>query len=220
MNHYEWIECKDFKKMAKYITVKDAKYINQAIIDQNLTTTRKNRNTTCIHTWHWCAGHCSGPLFRKKDQDKVCDIVREVIANPFHYQINRCELCGNYCYCKTIEPETNGDETTIYAMHCLVCLDWVTPRITQFAQSIIESGDYSSNEGLADLLEENGCNEDEILHHLRGETECTSPTCYAFEGCDCVAGWTKKPIKCQDGCWAIRVITTQSNTHEFESTHL
>jgi len=66
---------------------------------------------------------------------------------------------------------------------------------------------------LSDALEEAGCDNEELLRHLRGYEWCRNcfddPSVRGGDECrenGCVDGWRKKDVPCVLGCWAVDLI--------------
>ncbi len=154
-----------------------------------------------------------------------CHFLREVFGNPFrpvhfvpgHYyydaltpaalDLARCaygEMCPECSGSGAVENDTGGNVGT---KHCRTC------HGTGHA-----APDWDILPVLADMLEENGCDCDDLLRHLRGQEWCwrcggEAPARYTCDVCnpqrldyDFYSGWV--PLRgphCR-GCWALSLI--------------
>jgi len=97
------------------------------------------------------------------------------------------------------EDRANGDrlhvfdcpepETGHHAPHC----PHQNNTVRRLAQSAYDSRDWSALPILADALEEAGCDNVDILNHLRGKERC--PSCRGMGKLD--AGHRREPIQCR-----------------------
>lgn len=197
MNEYDWLTCEDAGALLRYL------YENQTQL------------------YSICR-----PLLPdiKGDRFNVLpsNFIREVVGNPFRpvasYHCQWCETelkqpISDHC------PECNtydGEHGFWYSVTPPE-FSWLTDSVRAFAQNITNSGDYNSVDVLADMLEEAGCDNEEILRHLRGEVrcaECGGDEIAIRDGpifCTvcCNSCWLPKPVPCQPGCWVLRLLTEE-----------
>jgi hypothetical protein len=96
------------------------------------------------------------------------EMLREIVGNPWNPIILRSECQG----CRG-----TGDETSDGQGRCGSCKGkgkavsrWLTPTVLNIAQAAYDSSDFGNLPILADALEDVGCDEEELLKHLRGGT--------------------------------------------------
>ena len=148
-----------------------------------------------------------------------CHMLREVFGNPFRPvkifrgtigKDNRC--CCNaasYCplgkagsqyRCTKAELESGG----------VSVVEWLTPTVLSMAQDIYGNEDWEALPILADPLEEAGCNNEDILRHLRGFERCPECVIYGNQWFDCPLcdgkGWVTSRGPHLQGCWALDLI--------------
>ncbi len=115
-----------------------------------------------------CALECIRLHNSKGDPPRWAGILREVTGNPWkppgYQRINGLLYPRPYPWqelAETIEP-----------------ISWsINPNVLNVAQKIYEESDWEGMPVLADALEDAGCDDTEILMHLRGKERC-------WAGCD------------------------------------
>lgn len=213
MTEYEWLACEKPLLMLRRLQERDAG------LGENL-------NHLCRKKLGWSNVVVTTESMRHIDKPS-CDLIREVVGNPFrpiyHVKDYLNDPRANYHVQATAQTSTRKHQELIKELNNRIFLpEWLTPRVQAFAQGIVDSERYCDVPVLADLLEEVGCDNEEILRHLRQEVWC--PECkgtgeywkksydgsgpFPFQCTDCkTTGWLPKPVPCQKGCWALRLIT-------------
>ncbi len=140
------------------------------------------------------------------------NFLKDIIGDPYRHQ----SVCGD------IEGWPRHSEVGNQCKFCQRILQWQNQTPIKIANDICTSGDFSSTPILADALEEAGCNNKDIIRHLRNqETPC--PTCYgsgrgrpttlnfqppsSTPPCQVCGGLGFfQPIPHASGCWAIDLV--------------
>jgi len=125
-------------------------------------------------------GHQEAP-----SQSEMAALLREIVGNPWR-QVKlpegpnqRCPLCKGEKV-RRVRPTGAAGTRKTHLTNCRACrgkgtvpgpcpCPWLTPQALAMAEYAYESRDFSGLPILADVLEESGCQEEMILHHLRGE---------------------------------------------------
>lgn len=115
------------------------------------------------------------------------NLLRDIIGNPFKPVIigTPCSECvgrgrirvegdhGDYdeVCCPVCDYDTNGTGLGT-GTHKGRDVPWLTPTVTQLAETIYQDHTFDHLPILADLLEESGCDNADILNHCRGQEKC------------------------------------------------
>lgn len=126
-------------------------------------------------------------------------LIRDLAGNPFQPVTLMSGACG---HCK--------------GYGCGHCVHWLRPSIRGMARRIYEERDFSADAlgVLADVLEDAGCDSEEVLRHLRRQDHCSLCAFAAQEGdlpiwcgeCNNGRGWIPKRGPCVRGCHIIDLI--------------
>lgn len=160
----------------------------------------------------WCGGRVAtyDPLeLSPADAGVRSDLVREFFPSPFiRWRIDACLVAdeGHKGECPTLRGR------------------WVTPQTVALARAALDDGDEFGNMDtvrlavLADSLEENGCDDDYLLGHLRGLAPCgwcLQGTHGMEQACGGHGygryglghhGWLKSQTPHPVGCWAVDMV--------------
>lgn len=103
------------------------------------------------------------------------DLLRELVGNPFrpveashkpmcgvHGHDLECEDCGVKLYNRKVEDVCRFPPPK-----------WLSSKIVSIAEDIYNDSDFDALPILADMLEESGCDNDNLLKHLHGYSLCT-----------------------------------------------
>lgn len=168
-----------------------------------------------------------------QEEEEFCNTLRENFGNP-----NKDVLLGELLIGRLVSCEACSRDSVD---NCKVCggdgvvqtpsyVPWITHRVVAFINSIKDTPTNNKDPemvaALADMLEECGCRNQEILQHLRGKAPCAicdssgrleedsggfTPwgepiadwvTCEFCNG----EGWVSKPVPCTNTCWVLNGI--------------
>ncbi len=103
--------------------------------------------------------------FDQADARRVqANLLREIIGNPFRPGLSWCDVPSQgrrLCYYERIPAM--AEDRWDYRPH-----EWLTPTVVSIAQHAYDSRDFAGLPILADALEEAGCDNEDVLRHLRG----------------------------------------------------
>ncbi len=164
----------------------------------------------------------------KQKGDVRANILREVVGN--HFKLPTSSRVGVFGKPQCPKCQNGSQNVKIWQTEndwrCASCKhvwqftgDWITPLVKQMVLTIEEEERFQDMPILADVLEEKGCTNQDVLHHLRGEERCLqwnkhyitqgqSKKPY-FEGSSCVrcnTGWIPKRFPCVKGCWVLEML--------------
>lgn len=221
MTEYEWLTCKDPERMCnetglfnqRRIIAYNGLFLSPVSSPDGLVTIYLQRSLD-EHAFMW----------KQTDTpSNTCDLIREVVGNPFrpiyHVKDYLNDPRASYHVQATAQTSTREHQELIKELNNRVFLpEWLTGDVYYFAANIVESGDYQDVDVLADFLEEAGCDNEEILRHLRQEVRCPewlvkpidewfeTKKCSSLTRHTCNSGWHPKPVPCQAGCWVLRLL--------------
>ncbi len=154
-------------------------------------------------------------------------LLREIVGNPLRPVVLPAVRvpCPD---CPEGEPDENCDDCGGSGWVSESC-PWITPPVLAIARTIYEERRFEDGAVLADALEEVGCDNDDLLMHLRGREKCRDchhdfpdsefgggggsywcPTCGGTQDSYRGDGWAKLPIAHARGCWALDLILGKS----------
>lgn len=117
-------------------------------------------------TMRWASGQMGKPI--EFNKISFSNVVRDILGNPFRPSWR--------------DRWTDQDENKWRRKAFVISAPtWLTPRAKAMAQLIYNEFDFEALPVLADLLEEEGCDCEETLNHLRGKEKCHERNTQGYE---------------------------------------
>jgi hypothetical protein len=140
-------------------------------------------------------------------------LLRDIAGNPFR-PLTLCGLERRPFDNQWAHVDANGGFWL--EAECPACRPLLTPTVIAIARRAYDERDFAALGVLADALEEAGCQEEAVLHHLRGWAPC--PVCLCADpppepgewctycGTERWESWEFRNGPHARGCWALDLL--------------